>query len=896
MPSVVEGAGIRLQARLIGHGGTHQALANARAAWAAREGLVLELGDDHRKGLGEATPLPGHSPESLSEAQADLTRWLREPSLRRPPWLEAAGDASDAATGSRAEERRGAAQHVTPLHVTEWLAEQSRSLTTPSARFALEAALLDYWSQRLRVPPWQLLGGRAPAAPLSVSRVVDLLDERVEALVERALAEGVHTIKLKVGRSFEEELAALQALRARWGPSTLRLRLDVNRSWPPEETSPRLERLAAVSPEWIEEPSTAFDTTVPGPVALAVDESLLGVSPSPAWLEARPAVGVLVLKPMLLGGISRCLEWGRAARQTGRVAVISHLFDGPIALAACVQLACALPSARADDPSSSSVSADASSAAPPAAPSERAQGLSLHGGLQAWRARACAPSYVQPDRIVLPAEPGLGVAFGRRLSVFAAAEEVPERVALASDELAVSYAMLARGVGRVVAWLMRSSGAAPASDATPRPVSFIAEPRLGQLLLLYACVELGWTVLPLHPRASGEERLRITTALRPGLCVDEAQLARFESWLTEAPLALDEHVPAVLDEPDPEMDLAWLLTSGSTGTPRAVRLSRRAFLASADASAQHLGWRDDDRWLLTLPFAHVGGLSVLTRCLIARRTVILGAPRIDGTALARQGVTLLSLVPTQLARLLEDPSFEMPPTVRGVLLGGAGAPSELVERARQRGIPALRTYGLTEACSQVATEALGAEETSRREGYVGSVLPPWEVRIDEAGRIYLRGEPLCSGYVAAPLAPGEWFATSDLGELVGNRLHVFGRCDNVLVSGGENVTPEGVEVRLTSHSGVSEACVVGVPDVIWGQRIVALLVLREGTTLEEVEAWARARLGGHQRPRALQAVPALPLLPSGKVDRAAAARLAATLLGVPPVHARGAAEGMAPQR
>lgn len=845
MRSVVEGGGLRLQARLIDHGGAHRTLANARVAWGTREGLVLELADEHATGIGEATPLPGHSPESLAEARADLARWLREPSLASPPW-----------SGSPWEAAR---------HVTEWLAQQSRSLATPSARFALETALLDYWSRRLRVAPWELLGGRGPRSPLPVSRVVDLLDERVEAQVERALAEGVHTIKVKVGRSFEEELAALRALRARWGPSTLRLRLDANRSWHPEETPARLEHLVALSPEWVEEPSTVFDTSAAAPIPLALDESLRGVLPDPAWLEARPAVRALVLKPMLLGGISRCLEWGRAAHQAGRAAVLSHLFDGPIALAACAQIACALPPTETDDTTS--------------AESARglAQGLSLHGGLQAWRSRSGAPSYVQTERIVPPSSPGLGVAFGRRLSVIAAAAEAPERLALVGDELAVTYAALARGVGRVVAWLRRT-GVAPVSGSTARPVSFVAEPRLGPLLLLYACVELGWTVLPLHPRASDEERRRITTTLRPALHVDERELARFESWITEAPLDLDGDVPAHLEEPDPEVDLAWLLTSGSTGTPRAVRLSRRAFLASADASAQHLGWREDDRWLLALPFAHVGGLSVLTRCLIARRTVVLGSPRIDGATLARQGVTLLSLVPTQLARWLEDPSATLPPTVRAVLVGGASAAPELIERARRRRVPALRTYGLTEACSQVATEPPGAPVTSRRDGYVGDVLPPWDVRIDGAGRIHLRGEPACSGYVDAPLSPGEWLATSDLGELVGNHLYVFGRCDNVLVSGGENVAPEGVEAQLLAHGGVSEACVVGVPDEVWGQRVVALLVLRDGTTLEEIDAWTRAHLGGHRRPRALRSVGALPLLPSGKIDRRAAATLAATLV------------------
>lgn len=871
MPSAAETPAVRLAVRVAVHRGAHGQLGNARGTWHERQACVVELADDRSSAFGEATPLPGHSPEDWVEARRDLlalgpTLWTSP-----PPALPSSGTPTDGA-GTKA--------------IAAWLAAQSRSLETPSARFALETALVDYWSQQLAVPAWRLLGGAHPVE-VPVSRVLDVLDEGLEGQVERALAEGVHTIKLKLGRDFARELAALVALRRRWPAATLGLRLDVNQSWPADEVLPRLERLAPLAPELVEEPCLGFDGARTYPVPIARDESLVGVEPTVPWLRAQPAVRFLVLKPMLLGGLSRCLQWAEVARLAGRTAIVSHFFDGPLALAACAHLVCALGM------------------------SAPAAGLSAHPGLRAWRARSAPPSFVRLDRITPPTRSGLGASFTRRLSVLAAAEEVPGRAALVFDDREVGYVALARGVRRVARWLART-GVADVCRAESRPVCFVAEPRLGSFLLLYACIELGLPVLPLHPRATPRERSRSTQELNPAFEAEDDHLTRFEAWLGgPEPLPaerqeVDSGLPAELgttelgtaepkgdeferddlEEPDPEGDLAWLMTSGSTGQPRAVRLSRRAFLASADASSLRLGWQEGDRWLLALPFAHVGGLSVLTRCLIARRTVVVGTPRVNAAwvaRLARHGVTLLSLVPAQLAHLLASPELTLPRSVRAVLVGGARAPVELIAAARARGVPALRTYGLTEACSQVATESLIENDTPRGDGYVGHVLPSFEVRVTASGRIQLRGEPLCSGYVGSdcPLLPGGWFETSDRGELDGAQLRVFGRSDNLLVSGGENVSPEGVEARLTTHPGVVEACVVGVPDPTWGQRIAALLVLRGDTTIPQITAWVDEHFGAHQRPRSLFSVDALPLLPSGKVDRAAAAGLVASLDSFP---------------
>lgn len=828
---------------LVLHRGSHREASNARQRWSRRSSWLLTLDDGAIRGQGEASPLPGHSRESLEEVREDLESLLAAP-------LTIAGPT----TGARLEDVS------TDL---SWLRRASERLKTPSARFALEMALLDYWSQRHAVPVWRLLTRAPMAASLATSTVIDPSSEGALDRAERALGDGIGTLKLKVGRAPEAELAFAARLRARAGPDDLRLRIDANRTWPLRQTARYLERWAALAPEYVEEPSAHVAWEQPTEVPLALDESLRDVAPDVDWLARRRAARVLVLKPMLLGGIVRCLDWAHATRQTGKAVVVSHLFDGPLALSACAQLAFAIQSP------------------------EHALALGPHAGLAAWRSRCAPPAFVHLSRVERPEGPSLGARYTRRLSPIAAAEECPRHPALVLADRELSYGDLARCVEQVVLWL-DESGAVAAARSSRRAVAFVAEARLGTLALLYACLELGLPVLPLHPRTTPEERQQQLAALRPAAWIDQAAVERLEARLEQTTASSGRlHGPATPwewmgdAEPDEELDLAWVLTSGTTGSPKAARLSRRAFLAAADASALHLGWHPDDRWLLSLPFAHVGGLSVLIRCLVARRTVVVDgsrSPRDQLTTVHRHAVSLLSLVPTQLARWLELDTTPLPPSVRAILVGGARAPAELMKRARARGIPALRTYGLTEACSQVATEPLHlARSTSVAEGFVGRVLSGLEVRTAASGVIRVRGATLLSGYVdqAEPATtPDGWFSTSDRGRLDDAGLHVFGRLDHVFISGGENVFPEAVEAVISTHPNVIAACVVGLPDPRWGQGGVALVTLRAPAPPDELETWAATRLAPHERPKRWCIVDRLPSLPTGKLDRRAAAELA----------------------
>ncbi|CAN5792786.1 hypothetical protein BH11MYX3_BH11MYX3_13790 [soil metagenome] len=305
-------------------------------------------------------------------------------------------------------------------------------------------------------------------------------------------------------------------------------------------------------------------------------------------------------------------------------------------------------------------------------------------------------------------------------------------------------------------------------------------------------------------------------------------------------------------------------------------LSRGALEAAVAASASHLGWRDDDRWLLALSTAHAGGLAVVVRCRAAGRPIVLLEADADRAALAAglARSTLASLVPTQLAMLLDDPAWRSPDGLRAVLLGGAAAPPALLEAAAARGVPFLATYGLTETFGQVATSAPG------RAGDPRAPLVPLPGVTFTAGtraapaRIVIQAPMLATCYLdGAPIAPA--FTTADLGFVEDGEVHVVGRVDDVIITGGENVHPAQVEAVLAETPGVHAACAFAVTDPRWGQIVGAALAITAPFDLRSAAAHWHAVLPPHARPRLVATTRELPLLPGGKVDRRAAAALPA---------------------
>lgn len=447
------------------------------------------------------------------------------------------------------------------------------------------------------------------------------------------------------------------------------------------------------------------------------------------------------------------------------------------------------------------------------------------------------------------------------LSALDASQEYPDRVAVVGDGFALSFAELAERVTRRLGYLQQLG----CSTTNPRPLALVARLSSATLELLYAAFAAGIPVYPLHPRlppAAIQQRL------------DTFDLSIVDPDCGPSCEPLRDPIPPI----EPERPLAVVETSGSSGEPKHVVLSRSAFVAAASASAAHLGWQPDDRWLLSLPTAHIGGLSVVTRCLLARRTLVVGSTsdaHAIATDVARHRVTLLSVVPTVLRRLLRG-GWDCPSHVRAILVGGAPISSESCTEARSRGWPVLATYGLTETCSQVATQSLRGATRG-----VGRTLAPLEARTVD-GQIEVRGPTLFSGY-AVPDAPPDpwgvryrpadlvdgWFRTRDRGRIAPDgTVEVYGRVDDVIISGGENIDPIRVEHALEALDGVVQAAVFGVPDADWGRVLAALIVVHPNIDVAEIPVKLGALLGSHEIPRRLRVVDTLPQTPAGKLDRA----------------------------
>jgi O-succinylbenzoic acid--CoA ligase len=370
---------------------------------------------------------------------------------------------------------------------------------------------------------------------------------------------------------------------------------------------------------------------------------------------------------------------------------------------------------------------------------------------------------------------------------------------------------------------------------------------------LHACMRLGAVAVPVDLRLGDADRGAVAGACE--LLVEEP-LALAAAEERSEPCRHELSAPAVV-----------IHTSGTTAAPRPVELTYGNLLWSALGSAVALGSEPGDRWLCALPLAHVGGLSILVRAAIYGSTAVVHerfeTDRV-AHALRSDGITVVSLVATTLARLL-DAGLERPPSLRCALTGGGPVPPALIERARAAGVPVGLTYGLTESCSQATTTPVA--EIERGLTSAGPPLFCTRVRIAPDGEIEL------SGATIAPTAAGPdgWLRTGDLGELDGEgRLHVRGRRADTIVSGGENVAPAEVEAVLEAHPGVREAAVVGRPDPQWGEQVVAIVVAQPGGDASEAalrEHCARV-LAPYKVPKLVElAAEPLPRTASGKLQR-----------------------------
>ena len=464
------------------------------------------------------------------------------------------------------------------------------------------------------------------------------------------------------------------------------------------------------------------------------------------------------------------------------------------------------------------------------------------------------------------------------------------RAAASENEVAI----LDDGLTRRTTWgelyLQAMSVAARLADAGLGPgdrVAILAPAGAPFAAGLHACLRLGVAVVPLSPRgpALGLAPQLVDARVRAVLCDGEDGL-----------LAADAVAAAGLDTPvlpllgsegtgggegfgvgfDAGRDACVLYTSGTTGAPKGVRLTLANHLASSAGCAEALGcWEPHDRWLLVLSPHHVGGFSVLMRSVVEGQTVVT-VPRFEERAVIEglgHDVTLVSLVPAMLERLLVAGGLGALRRLRAVLLGGAPASPARVREWADLGIPVCPTYGLTETCSQVATVPVGAAaELAGAAGLVHSEahLEVVDAGADGVGEIVVSGPVVSPGYVgegvAGFLESPHRFRTGDLGRLdTDGVLWVSGRFDDTIITGGENVQPAEVEAVLAAHPGVLDVAVRGVPDSTYGMVLEALVV--GDADLASLQSWVGQRLPRFKVPRRWVSVESLPRNSGGKLVR-----------------------------
>jgi len=514
--------------------------------------------------------------------------------------------------------------------------------------------------------------------------------------------------------------------------------------------------------------------------------------------------------------------------------------------------------------------------------------------------------------------------------IHAVAERAPSALALQAADGDFDYAAFARRIDAVAAAL------ASAGIGAGERVAWLGLNSAGLLATLFACAARGAILAPLNWRLAPPEHRALLERTAPALLVAE------EPWLAAcaepgavpqgtrrvAKVDARQDVPAgwqrwdefvdersrgrgaasfgaaaaAQDPRDPQSPLLLSFTSGSTGEPKGVLLSHRALAANADASVDMHALSERDRVLTTLPLFHVGGLNIQTLPALRQGCRVTLHPKFDADAvldaIERERITLTVLVPAQLEVLLAHPRWASADltSLRLVSTGSTVVPRRLIDAVHARGVPIIQVWGATETSPVVCCQregdarskagsggraAVGAElRIVAREGHSLDALPA-----GKSGEVLVRGPQVMNGYwhdaagTAAALAGG-WFRSGDCGHLDAEGfLWIDGRLKDMIISGGENVSPAEVEAVLLECAEVAEAAVVGAADPRWGEAVVAVVAPRAGERLDTAALLAsfNGRLARFKQPREVIVVEALPRTALGKVRKEDVRQLVARL-------------------
>lgn len=398
-----------------------------------------------------------------------------------------------------------------------------------------------------------------------------------------------------------------------------------------------------------------------------------------------------------------------------------------------------------------------------------------------------------------------------------------------------------------------------------KPVGFLAPSSDTLIFAISSCWNLGIPFVSFDTKATSNELDRQFEQVDPGLVfttqkmqsevahpntIDIKQVDLTRSLEIEVVLSFE--AKNFTPDTDPDTVFGYFFTSGTTtGTPKIVPLKRRQMLFAAKASAENFKPRKNHFWLLCLPLNHIGGISIILRSLLYGSAIFRMKsfhPKMITTFLTEnQLFQAASLVPTMLKRLMERSGFFVHQNFKAILLGGGPIDTELVKECRNKGIPLVPSYGMTETCAQIAANPiLKPSGTYGPLQSVGTVLDPNKIQvrdkneekvsINTTGEIWIKGPQVFDGYLNldydAFFDSEGWFKTGDFGYFnANNQLFIDSRRSDRIVTGGENVSPFEIESKLKELTDIKEAAVFGIADEKWGQKVVAAVVPKNGKTI-----------------------------------------------------------------
>lgn len=431
------------------------------------------------------------------------------------------------------------------------------------------------------------------------------------------------------------------------------------------------------------------------------------------------------------------------------------------------------------------------------------------------------------------------------------------------------------------------------------PVGLLAPSSDLMVFIIAACWNLGIPFVHFNPESPKEELANQISRVNPSLIFSANDLIPpFKGKviplktldldeILKSDRTFDHDINSQRESINSENVFGYFFTSGTSGSPKIVPLKRRQLLFAAKASANNLKPAENHLWLLCMPLNHIGGISIILRSLLYGS----GIYRMDSfktDPIARllskdMQIQAASLVPTMLKRLMELSDFTVHKRFQAILLGGGPINKNLIDEARSRKIPLILSYGMTESCAQIAANALFQENSASIES-VGKMFSPNEIDIrdedgeslpaGESGTIWLHGPQVFDGYKNRSksdyLDKEGWFNTGDFGRLDGNNnLFIETRRSDLIISGGENISPYEVEAALESLSEIKEAAVIGLPDEEWGQKVAAAMVVESGKSIdpESIRTNLKKHLSNFKIPKVYKMVEKLPKNRTGKISR-----------------------------